>query len=52
VQRLSFDDDIVAGRRDLGGGDLLVERPRRRLPSLVKPRPDFLPELYKSADAF
>ena len=52
VQRLSFDDDIVSARRDLGDGDILVAHRRPKLPSLVKPRVDFIPELVKSADTF
>jgi hypothetical protein len=52
VQRLSFDDDVVSARRDLGDGDILVAHRKPKLPSLVKPRLDFIPELIKSADTF
>lgn len=52
VQRLSFDDDIVDAKRDLGDGDILTEARKPKFPSLVRPRLDFIPELVKSADTF
>jgi hypothetical protein len=52
VQRLSFDDDVVNARRDLGDGDVLTEPRKPKFPSLVRPRLDFIPELVKSADTF
>lgn len=52
VQRLSFDDDVVSARRDLGDGDILVAHRKPKLHSLVRPRADFVPELIKSADSF
>jgi gamma-glutamyltranspeptidase len=50
VQRLSFDDDVVTGRRDLGDGDLVrISRPAKHS-SLVRARESFVPELIKSAE--
>ena len=50
VQRLTFDDDVVTGGRDLGDGDVIRIRPPIKHLSLVRARDSFVPELIKSAE--
>ncbi len=50
VQRLSFEDDVVTGFRDLGEGDVVGPTRPAKHSSLVRARESFVPELIKSAE--
>ncbi len=50
LHRIIFEDDTITAGRNTGAGDVVTVRRTMLMKSMVTVRPDFIPELVKSAE--